>query len=91
MSHKKNYESSAEIREAQYQELLSAIYASGCRIEDYSKVLLYLQSFLLAQNKEKKEVLDNWTVPYIESLLIFFSELKKDKEIMDANRNYIKF
>lgn len=80
-----------EERESQLCHILYCLYAGGCRIEDYTKVLLYLQSFVFSQSEDKKGVLENWTVPYIESLLMFFSELKKDSELMEANRNYIKY
>lgn len=84
-------ENSVEKRNDELLTILSCIYASGCRIEDYNKVLLYFQSLIPQGDGCKESVIKNWTIPYIESLINLFCQLKKDSEIMESNREYIKY
>lgn len=86
-NHIENY---TDKRKDELLTILSCIYSSGCRIEDYNKVLLYLQSFIPKTDNSKDSIIKNWVSPYLESMIYFFCQLKKDSEIMNSNREYIK-
>lgn len=72
------------------QEILTPIYTSGLSIEDYKKVILYLSSLAIKDKSNKKKIMHNWTAPYIESLLLFFSKLENNEELMRESKNFRK-
>lgn len=71
-------------------QLFTPIYSSGYRISDFKKVLIYLAGFTYPSNSSRKEVVENWVVPYIDILLLFFSGVEVHLELVEANKEYIK-
>lgn len=84
------YTKEVEVAREELQDILSPIYASGLPVDEFKKVLFYLSSLALKDKDNKKKVMENWTAPYIEALLLLLTKLESNEELMKQSEYFCK-